>query len=264
MKNRLLNAEEIREHLLVEFRQIPITVEQQVVSTNLTAKDQAKLGALHGSVWLAESQTAGRGRLGRSFFSPAQQGIYFSVLLRRQKEEQPLLLLTTLAAVAVRRAIAAVCCIDTKIKWVNDLYLNDRKLCGILTEGVISPAGELSAAVLGIGLNFSGKQEEYPPELQNSITALYREAAPVSRNALTAAILNQLLLLASQPSLHIAALQEYRENSWLLGEAIIWQENTIACKGTALDIDPTGGLIIERENGEQIILRSGEVTVRKQ
>lgn len=264
MKNRLLNAEEIREHLLSEYRQIPITVDQQVASTNQTAKEQALFGAVHGSVWLAESQTAGRGRLGRSFFSPDQQGIYLSVLLRRRNERQQLLLLTTLAAVAVRRAVAEVCGLETQIKWVNDLYLNDRKLCGILAEGVISSVGELSAAVLGIGLNFSGKQEEYPPELQDVITALYREAAPISRNQLIAAILNQLLLLADQPSLHAAALQEYRAHSWLLGQAITWQENNMTCKGTALDIDPTGGLMIEKENGEQIILRSGEVTVLKQ
>jgi len=263
MKNKLLNAAEIREHLLSEYRLIPITVDQQVTSTNQTAKEQALFGAVHGSVWLAESQTAGRGRLGRSFFSPGQQGIYLSLLLRRRNEQQQLLL-TTLAAVAVRRAVSEVCGLETQIKWVNDLYLNDRKLCGILAEGVISLAGELSAVVLGIGLNFSGKQEEYPPELQNVITALYREAAPVSRNQLIAAILNQLLLLADQPSLHAAALQEYRAHSWLLGQAIAWQENDITCKGIALDIDPTGGLVIERENGEKIILRSGEVTVRKQ
>ena len=264
MQNNQLNAQEIRDCLRAEYRQIPISIEQQVTSTNQTAKEQALNGAPHGSLWLAESQTAGRGRLGRSFFSPNQQGIYLSLLLRRQTEQQPLLLLTTLAAVAVRRAVAEVCGIATQIKWVNDIYLHDRKLAGILAEGVISPAGELTAVVLGIGLNFCGKQEEYPSELQNVLTTLYREAAPVSRNQLITAILNQLLLLAEQPALHTAALQEYRTHSWLLGQAITWQENDILYKGMALDIDAAGGLLVAKENGEQLTLRSGEVTVRKQ
>ncbi|MCE5197115.1 MAG: biotin--[acetyl-CoA-carboxylase] ligase [Negativicutes bacterium] len=264
MQDNQLNAAIIREHLRAEYRQIPISIAQQVASTNQTAREEARNGASHGSLWLAESQTAGRGRLGRSFFSPDRQGIYLSLLLRRQREQQPLLLLTTLAAVAVRRAVAEVCGIATQIKWVNDIYLRDRKLAGILAEGVIGPAGELTAVVLGIGLNFCGKQETYPPELQNVLTALYREAAPVSRNQLIAAIINQLLLLADQPALQAAALQEYRAHSWLLGQAITWQENGILYKGTALDIDAAGGLLVAKEDGEQTTLRSGEVTVRRQ
>ena len=136
-------------------------------STNRQLRTPADSGAAAGTVLLADGQSAGRGRLGRSFASPAGKGLYLSYLLRPDIPPPALGRLTPWAAVAVRRAVGAVCGLGADIKWVNDLLCRGRKLCGILTEGAFRD-GKLRYAVLGVGLNVSALPEDLPAELRET------------------------------------------------------------------------------------------------
>lgn len=214
-------------------------------STNRVAKELARQGAPHGTAVLAEKQTAGRGRLGRRFFSP-EGGLYLTVLLRPGLPPEDLPLLTPMAAVAVCRAVEAVCGLSPKIKWVNDLYLNDKKLCGILCEGV----GD--AVAVGIGMNLRTPPEGFPTEL--NATAPDR---PVEREPLARAIREQLL--RAEP---YECMAEYRARNLTPG-----REVTVRCvsgehyPARAVDIDDRGRLIVERD-GERLTLDSGQVSVK--
>ena len=147
---------------------------EEIDSTNRYVKQLGAAGAPEGRVVIANRQSAGRGRLGRSFFSPGEKGIYMSVLLRPEIELERAVLITSMAAVAVARAIERVSDIPAKIKWVNDIFLNRKKVCGILTEsGINAETGKLEYAVLGIGVNVGSM--EFPEELKGIATSVSNE-----------------------------------------------------------------------------------------
>ena len=145
-----------------------LQVQTEVTSTNTLLKAQAEQGAPEGTVLIAESQTAGKGRLGRHFTSPPGTGIYFSLLLRPHCTAEKSLFITTTAAVAVCEAIEQVTGLNPQIKWVNDVYLNEKKVCGILTEASVDfENGGLNWAVLGIGINIAVPEEGFPEEIRS-------------------------------------------------------------------------------------------------
>ena len=133
---------------------------KSVTSTNDIVKELAKDGNDEGYVLIADSQTQGKGRLSRSFYSPDNSGIYMSILLRPKLQAKDFPLITTCCAVAVAKAIEKVCKIDAKIKWVNDIYISGKKVCGILVESGIS--NDSSFAVVGIGVNVSVPKDNFP------------------------------------------------------------------------------------------------------
>ncbi len=218
-------------------------------STNRAAKELARQGASQGTAVLADRQTAGRGRLGRDFFSP-EGGLYLSVILRPELPREQWSLLTPMAAVAVCRALKQTCGLSPGIKWVNDLYLAGKKLCGILCE----TAG--AAAVVGIGLNLRQPQGDFPPGL-NAI-ALPRA---VDRDALAQAIVQQLLALCeSLPD--TGFLEEYRAASLVLGRAVtVHPVEGAPYEARAQAIDGLGRLVVVRDGMIQT-LDSGEVSIR--
>ena len=230
-------------------------------STNQYLKERAKAGAKEGTVIIANQQSAGRGRLGRNFFSPEGTGIYMSILLRPEVELQKSVRITSMAAVAVARAIETVSGIETKIKWVNDIFLNGKKVCGILTEsGIDTTTGTLEYAVLGIGVNVG--KITFPEELKEIATSVCNECkVAVTRNELIAEILKELE--AWYPSLQDGSfLKESRERSLLLGKDILVvgsEEKNYQAK--AVELDDMGHLWIDRA-GKKEVLHSGEVTVR--
>lgn len=258
-----LSAEGI-ELYLPESTAGKIHVYKSVDSTNTVAKQMALEGAAHGTAVLAETQTAGKGRLGRRFFSPEQSGVYLSMVLRPKLTAQEALLITTAASVAVCRAIQIVTGQSPQIKWVNDVYLGDRKVCGILTEAVSNfENGEIESIVLGIGINFHWK-EPLPNELQQKAGALFEGEVPlgITRNQLAAELIRQVEILTEQiPSR--AFLQEYRERSLVLGKRIeihnFHQEPYFAI---AEGIHENGGLIVRLEDGSLQTIQSGEVSIR--
>lgn len=252
--NTILSKEAITSYLTVPYASV--TVESSLPSTNLALKEAAIEGAPHGTVLVALRQTAGRGRLGRHFYSP-EGNIYMSVLLR---PDLPLSVyagrLTTLASLAVARAIESVCGLSPTIKWVNDLLLDGKKVCGILAEAVTT--AQDTAVILGIGINVA--KQVFPAELSDIATAIGNHTLPPDRAKLIAAVLNELADLdPARPRLWI---DEYKSRSAVLGQRIrVLPHGKPAYEALAVDIGEDGALIVEK-NGETIAIASGEVSIR--
>ena len=230
-----------------------------VDSTNNYLKARGAAGAPQGTVAVADCQTGGRGRLGRSFDSAAGAGVYLSVLLRPACPPRSLMTLTAQAAAAARRAIRAVTGAEPGIKWGNDLVLNGKKLCGILTElSIEAESGLVSYAVVGVGVNCNRPADSFPPELRETAGSLLSETGKrVDRNALAAALIRELSAL---PKLDWRA--EYRAACVNLGKEVqILAPGQSTRTGMALDVGPEAELIVQTESGVEAV-RSGEVSVR--
>lgn len=238
-----------------------VEVRRQVDSTNRLAARLALEGAPHGTLVLAEGQTQGRGRLGRSFCSPAGKGLYMSLLLRPQGwGPQCALAVTGSAAVAVCRAVARLCGLQLGIKWVNDLYLGGKKVCGILTEAATDvESGEIGHLAVGIGLNLTATDEDFGPQLAPIAGSLYPGGAPpCTRAQLAAAIAGELLSLCPG----FGYLPEYRAASIVLGHYLTVQQGGRQYTARARAIDGQGRLVIELPTGGRQALASGEVSIR--
>lgn len=267
MGNRdYLSAEEITGLLEPTAAGYEIVVLDSVESTNRTAKELALKDPDHGIAVVANQQTAGRGRLGRSFYSPEDAGLYMSLLFRPTFDMSHAILVTTAASVAVVHAIESLCPVKLTIKWVNDIYLNDKKICGILTEALTNfETGGVDFVVLGIGVNCF--DAEFPTEISAIAGNL---GGGFSRNRLAAEILNQWTLLL--PDIEDRQfLEEYRRRSGLLGkEILVYPPGVQGESGVlaqALDIDRDGGLVVRYLDGPKLglteTLSGGEVSVRK-
>ena len=238
----------------------PVYLYDTLESSNRTAKLLALDGAPHGTLVLTAHQSAGRGRLGRRFESPAGKGVYCSVLLRPEMPAASAQTATIRAAVAVCRAVQALCGLELAIKWVNDLYYQGKKVCGILTEaGTDLESGPLEWLVVGIGLNRTSTAADGPPALAAKAGSLYPGGpAPVSRAALAGAIARELLALCAGGE----CLEEYRARCFGPGHWVTVCAETETYAARALAIDDEGRLVIRRENGREEALRCGEVTTR--
>ena len=229
-----------------------------VDSTNAVCKRLAAEGAPDGTVVIADRQSAGRGRLGRSFQSPAGLGLYFSVLWRPVCSPEALLPLTAMGAVAAARAVERVSHAFVDIKWPNDLLLGSRKLAGILTESALNADGSVAYVVLGIGVNVHQQPEDFAGEVRELATSL-DAALEVrhSRRALAEALREELTDLPAPE----AWLAEYRRRCVTLGREVRLQQNGAEETVTAVDIDPRYGLIVRRRDGSTVTVRSGEASL---
>lgn len=238
----------------------PVQLYDTLESTNRTAKLLALEGAAHGTLVLAGGQTAGRGRLGRSFASPAGKGVYCSVVLRPPLPAANAQTATIGAAVAVCRAVQTLCGLELAIKWVNDLYYKGKKVCGILTEaGTDLESGQLEWLVVGIGLNLTTSPADWPEELARTAGSLYPGGpAPVSRAVLAGAIARELLSLCPA----FDCLDEYRTRCFVPGHWVTVCTGAETYAAKALSIDDAGRLVVEREGGRQAALQHGEVSIR--
>ena len=229
-------------------------------STNLRAKTLAGDGAPQGFLVAADSQSAGRGRLGRSFYSPEHSGVYLSVILRPKCSPERASLITSLAAVAAARAAEKVSGAEIHIKWVNDLYIGKRKICGILSEaGFGMETGQLEYVVVGIGMNV--RKMEFPPELKDIAGSIGNETGKEpDRNRLTAEIINELEAAYGQLETG-EFLEESRRRSNVIGREIRVIEGGREYPARAVAIDDEGKLVIRTEAGESR-LGFGEVSLR--
>ncbi len=267
--NDMLSPEGIEILLKKEHR---VIVLPEVDSTNDELKRLAMAGEKEGLVVLSEKQTQGKGRRGRGFYSPEGSGIYMSMLFRPDSEKaSDVILVTTQAAVAVAHAVSRVCKKEAQIKWVNDVYLNDKKICGILTEAVSDfESGGIELVIVGIGINVKCP-EDIPDDIKDVFGYIYDadEVMPVSRNQIAAAVINELKkYYDALPDR--AFLKEYKDRSNVIGKKIRfgtpgknagvpgddWES------GKALDIDDSGGLIVELSGGEKKVLHTGEISLR--
>ena len=240
-----------------------IQIYKSLESTNKTAKEMAIAGAEHGTVILSDCQTMGRGRYSRNFFSPAGGGLYMSIILRPEvlHFENPTSV-TAFAAVSVCEAIESISKKAPKIKWVNDIFIDGKKVCGILTEAVTDfESGGLDWVVLGIGINVYIRTEDFPGDLQSLATSIYPdEKMPGVRNKLSAKIINRILGFEAPPS-EAEIFEKYKKRLMVLGKKITVIQNQVEYKATAIDVDSVGHLIVKNENGERITISSGEIRI---
>lgn len=255
----ILTTEEIRKHLAVDCPRLECF--ERIDSTNSFLKREALGGAVHGAVAAADSQSAGRGRLGRSFQSPPGRGVYLSVLLRPGLPGEALMCATGMAAVAVSRAVRRSAGAEAGIKWINDLILNGKKLAGILTETVV--LGEEIALVIGVGVNVHHRREDFDGEVADLATSLALEGFQTGRAALAAALIGELYALGDALGGDISGyIEEYRRQCVTLGREVrlMWTEKQERAR--ALDVDEGFGLVVRLADGTVTTVRSGEVSVR--
>ena len=237
----------------------------EVDSTNTRLKEMAKVGSPAGTVLVADRQTGGRGRLGRSFLSPGGVGVYLSALIRPDCAPTALMHLTCAVAVAMCDAVENAFGFRPGIKWTNDLVVGSKKLGGILTELGLDPkTGRVSYAILGIGINCGQTEADFDESIRDMATSarmvLGREA---DRNLLIAEMvralenMDQTLLVSPE-----AMLGRYRADCITLGKWVSILRGDEVRHALALDIDAEGGLIVRYESGEIGTVTSGEVSVR--
>ena len=258
----VLSEEGIRSRL--NRKDLQIRVFPSVTSTNTLLKQMALEGAPAGLALAAGEQTAGRGRLGRSFYSPAGTGLYLSLLLRPEMEASEASLLTVCAAVAAAESLEALADVRPGIKWVNDLYLGGRKVCGILTEaGLDCETGRLSHVVVGIGINTRLPAGDFPEELQGVAGAVFGDApVPDLRNRLAALLLDRLMDLAQDPRSD-ALFEAYRSRSFVPGRRVmILSPGREPVPAEALGLERDYALRVRLRDGSEQLLRSGEISLR--
>ena len=231
-------------------------------STNTLAKELAKNGVPHGTVILADRQTAGRGRLGRSFLSPGGMGIYMSVILRYDCKPEQLMHLTCACGVALCDAVEKNHQIRPGIKWINDLVYDRKKLAGILTELVFTDSQ--ICAIVGIGINCCQAPVDFDPAIRDMATSIAMITGKKPNcEQLAAEIIEQLSVMDAQLLPHREALMtRYRENCITVGQNICVVQGDSMEKGVALDILPDGALLVRLENGTEKAVNAGEVSIR--
>lgn len=257
-----LNTETINKYLGIDSDKFELEVHDSVMSTNTMLKAKADSAEDYHTI-IAANQTAGRGRMGRSFYSPADSGIYLSVLLRPKLPAEQSLRITTAAAVAACRAIEA--CTDEKaqIKWVNDVFVRDRKVCGILTEGSFNMEnGGLDWAVMGIGFNIYEPEGGFPEDIRNIAGAVTQHRKRDLKSRLAAEFLRSFHALC-QDLERGAYAEEYRRRSFLIGKPVNVLRGESITPARVLDVDADCRLIVEYDDGSTAALSSGEVSVRE-
>ena len=222
------------------------------------------MGTPHGTVVAADCQNAGKGRLGRTFVSPKGTGLYVSLVLTENISISSAQLITACAAVAAAEAVEELCSCDIKIKWVNDLFLNDKKLCGILTEASMSfESNQLDYVIIGIGINVNSLNGKIPEELNEIVTSIEDEThEKISRNQLCAVLLEKLEKRLKELDSK-AFLDEYRKRSMIIGRMVTVEDRNGSHIGKAVAIADDAGLTIEYENGEIKTINSGEARIYK-
>ena len=242
------------------YPKISVIAVDEIDSTNTALKKMAEAGAAEGTIVTARLQTGGKGRLGRTFLSPKGSGLYFSLLLRPDLPFFACRTLTTTAAVAVSRAVerlvpGAKC----RIKWVNDVFLHGKKVCGILTEAAIgAETGKLDYAVLGIGINVTEPEGGFPEDLRSVAGAI--SEGGVDFSTLLGAVVAEFFTFYGKNG--AACLAEYRARQMLTGTPVTVFGNGEPYSATVLGVSDDFGLLVEREDGTKEELSSGEVSVR--
>jgi len=244
-----------------------ITVLSTVDSTNNFAKALAVEGKVNHLV-ISEEQTSGKGRRERSFFSPSKSGLYMSVILHPTMIVEDVQLLTICAALSVCGALAKIYSIQADIKWLNDVYINGRKVCGILTEGDIEiEILRYKYIVVGIGINTIFESKKLPENITSIYTALSEHTnVPIDRNQLAAEVMNAFYgyyrALEQDIDNKKSIIQKYVEKSNVLGKKIIVNQDPDQVY-TALDITEQGHLLVEDSKKEKKTLYTGDVSIKE-
>jgi len=260
----ILTFEEIKNFLDTEYIGKNIIYYDSIGSTNTKAKELAESGQEHGTVIISEEQTTGRGRLGRNFISPKYKGIWMSIILRPNIITENVAQITLIGAAAVQKAIMKMG-IETKIKWPNDIVLNSKKICGILTE-MSGEINHINYLIMGMGINVNLDGEDIPLDLKERATSIKLECGRfMERKILLANILNifeKLYIEFVQNDNIKETIEICRKNSMLIGKEIQLVNRGKVTTAKAIDISDNGELIIENNQGAIEHIVSGEVSIR--
>ncbi len=209
------------------------------------------------AIFLADEQTSGRGRRGRSFYSPKASGLYFSCVLHPTTSLTESTLLTAAASVAVCRVIEKATKKHPRIKWVNDIFIDSKKVCGILTEAVSDfESGRVQAVIVGIGINLT--TSDFPEEISQIATSVGQS---INRNYLSAEIFKELKAFCSALP-EKGFMEEYRNRSLVLGQTVYFTRNGTDYTAKAEEILDDGSLAVITDKNERIVLQSGEISIK--
>ena len=248
----------------MDKNQIEIITFDKATSSNTLAKELAKSGAKEGTVVLVKSQSEGRGRLGRSFVSNSENGLYFTIILRPRIAPADAIHITTIGATALCEAIKRTSGKDVKIKWVNDIYINDRKCAGILTESQINvECGILDYAVIGMGINILPPKDGFDEEIANIAISIYENEAPCGYKAMLLETTIDLFFKYYNEIEKKTYLPLYKQSSNIIGKEVDVYIGNEIIKGTALDIDDRAQLVVKTNDGIKAF-GSGEARVRQE
>ncbi len=265
LQNDVLNEEILSKELAGLTGKISFEYFDEIGSTNDHLKENAgKFTDFHVAV--AGSQTLGRGRMGRSFFSPVGTGVYISILLKDNIRTSDTEKLTTAAAVAACRAIHDSCGVAAKIKWINDIYVDGKKAAGILAEGRIDPVTkDFEYSVVGIGINVYEPEGGFPDEIKDVAGAVVRTGSNAKdglRAKIAAGFIKEFHSILTDPIQNSCYIDEYKELNFIPGKRINVIRNGKTTPAVALGIDKNCHLIVRYETGSMEVLSSGEVSVR--
>ena len=259
----ILSPQGIRRFLKPEYRDLDLTVLPTAPSTNALVREKANQGRPEGCVIVACEQTAGRGRYGRQFFSPVDSGVYLSLLLRPTAySPQQATCLTAAAAAAMCQAIEAVTGQQPGIKWVNDIFLHGKKVCGILTEAAVGlETGTLNYMVLGAGVNLYPPVKGFPEEIQPIAGSVLERSCPEAKNRLVGEFLNRFWYFYTHPECR-AYLEDYRARSLAIGQNVTVLSAGKAVSAYAYGIDDDFRLLVRYDSGKTEALSYGEIRIQ--
>ena len=259
----ILSPQGIRRFLKPEYRDLDLTVLPTAPSTNALVREKANQGCPEGCIIIACEQTDGRGRYGRQFFSPVDSGVYLSLLLRPTAySPQQATCLTAAAAAAMCQAIEEVTGQQPGIKWVNDIFLHGKKVCGILTEAAVGlETGTLNYMVLGAGVNLYPPAEGFPEEIQPIAGSVLERSCPEAKNRLVGEFLNRFWDFYTHPECR-TYLEDYRSRSLAIGQNVTVLSAGRAVSAYAYGIDDDFRLLVRYDSGKTEALSYGEIRIQ--
>ena len=234
-----------------------IKIFDEISSTNTYLKENPSSDK---DVIIANMQTKGRGRIGKSFYSPSGSGIYMSIILKNKFEKEKLSLITPLAAVCMCKSIENTLGIDTKIKWVNDIFVANKKVCGILTESSIDyNTGLSNYVILGVGINIYKPKNGFTSDIKDSATYLLEKEQNGVKNEIIASFFNNLF---GYINFENDFFDEYKKRCFILGKKICVIKNGKEINATAKDLNKDFNLLVQYDDKSEEFLSSGEISIK--
>lgn len=251
---KIISGDLLLPEVIAKELKIPVTINEKSKSTQLDAKNNMELDK-QSHLYLAPSQEKAKGRFGRQFFASKQGGIYMSLHLKPNVPFEEIKPYTLMVASSIVKAISRLTGIETDIKWVNDIYYNGKKIAGILTEAISSvETGLITDVIIGVGINFY--ITDFPKAISQKAGSLFSSQPTITRNELITEIWKLFLTIPEKDLVKV-----YKEKSLVLNKQVTFSENDIEFSGLAIDITNQGHLLVKLDNGQEKLLRSGEISL---
>lgn len=251
---KIISGDLLLPEVIAKELKIPVTINEKSESTQLDAKNNMEFDK-QSHLYLAPSQEKAKGRFGRQFFASKQGGIYMSLHLKPNVPFEEIKPYTLMVASSIVKAISRLTGIETDIKWVNDIYYNGKKIAGILTEAISSvETGLITDVIIGVGINFY--ITDFPKAISQKAGSLFSSQPTITRNELITEIWKLFLTILEKDLVKV-----YKEKSLVLNKQVTFSENDIEFSGLAIDITNQGHLLVKLDNGQEKLLRSGEISL---